>query len=500
MNMPVFTGQTECREISMEWSRYNRIFRSEHGGCFLYNSMSNTLFELDESRYRLLEGWQKGRPGPVLENNAFWDLLRKKNVLVEPGEEESLLLTLQYNRQAACFDSSTLSLTICPTLRCNFRCPYCFEKTQKTGAGMTKETEERLVDFVRLYKGIRHLSVGWYGGEPLLEFPTICSLTDRFRELGPEYDGAGLVTNGFLLDAEKISRLNDLNITTIQITLDGPRKIHDSRRALAGGGPTFDRILSNITALFDSDYAGRCAVRVNIDKNNVDHFIALRTWLLEQYAGKPLSVYPGHVETGKAHSYDHSCTMDTGEWTGFSFDVFRREGTMPAGGMIPAGNGSGLCIATSQHGFVVGPGGELYKCWEDVGVPDRVVGNICHDNPVSNPVRIAQYITGTDPFSDPVCSGCTILPVCGGSCANKRMRAKFCGETGLEYCSPYKDHLTGFLDAYIRTIRTKELCEEYIDPAKKAGAFDGFRIIAPLPQPDTPGPAGPATSPDLGKD
>ena len=106
---------------------------------------------------------------------------------------------------------------------------------------MTQKTMDRLVDFIKDYKDIRHLSVAWYGGEPLLAFDTICTLTGQFRNLGLTYEKAGLVNNGYLLDDEKINKLNDLMIASIQITLDGPREVHHTRRVLANGGPTFDR-------------------------------------------------------------------------------------------------------------------------------------------------------------------------------------------------------------------------------------------------------------------
>jgi len=350
---------------------------------------------------------------------------------------------------------------------------------------MTQKTMDRLVDFIKDYKDIRHLSVAWYGGEPLLAFDTICNLTEQFRNLGIIYKKAGLVTNGYLLDDEKINKLDDLMIESIQITLDGPREVHDTRRVLANGGPTFDRILNNITALLDSDYTGSCNLRVNVDRYNFENYIDLRTVLLERYKGKNLTVYPGHVHTRQSHSYGQACTLDNGEWTDFTFDLFNREGVIPTGGFYPGYNQNPICVATTHHGFVVGAEGELYKCWEDVGKQGMVIGNIYLNEPINNPVLQAQYNIGTNAFCDPECLVCDVLPICRGGCPNKRLRAKQFGEKGLEYCTPYKNHLIDYLEAYYNTFRAKEICAAIISPGKEKANEKGYRNISPVPEKTT---------------
>jgi uncharacterized protein len=335
----------------------------------------------------------------VLNDRDFNDLLCEKLVLVEPGEEEGQLLVQQYQRQAACFDSSNLVLTICPTLRCNFRCPYCFESSQADVKTMSQKTQERLVDWIKQYKNIKNFNAGWYGGEPLLAFEAICELTEKFKALDLNFDNVGLITNGYLLYKDKIARLNDLKIADIQVPLDGPREVHDSRRFLAGGGPTFDRILENITNLMNSDYAGRCHIRVNVDRHNIRNYLDLRASLLEQFKDTNLSVVPGHVDAAQGHSYSHWACLDIGEWSDFNLEMCRKDSVPPLGGLYPQGPTGGMCIATRHNGFVIGPEGELYKCAEDVGKIEMVVGNIHEDDPITNLVLRARYATGMDAYT-----------------------------------------------------------------------------------------------------
>lgn len=69
----------------MQWSRYNTLFRSDLGR-FCYSSLSNTLLELDEIHYALLEACQRGHE--LYDRLARDASLREK--LKELGDRERL--------------------------------------------------------------------------------------------------------------------------------------------------------------------------------------------------------------------------------------------------------------------------------------------------------------------------------------------------------------------------------------------------------------------------
>ena len=464
----------------MYWSKYNTLFHSKRFGYFLYNALSNALLEIDKPHYQCLEQLQHN---PQLSNphldDQFLILLREVKILVKEGEEKKLLMARQYRRDTLSFDNTHLILSICPTLCCNFRCAYCFEHTQQSTSVMNHETVDRLISFIRRFKQARYLSISWYGGEPTIAFDVIRYITQRVKELDITFEDAGLVTNGYLLRADKVSQLNDLNIKTIQITLDGPKDVHDARRVLASGRPTYQRILDNIDTLMNSAYEGSCNIRVNVDKNNLSGFFDLRTHLLERFRGKNLSVYAGHVDTATDHNYDKNCNLCAKEWTDFTIEQYRHNGVAPGEGVYPSGSLFNICSANTRNSFVIGPEGELYKCWEDVGKHDMVIGSIFEEDPVTNLELVTLYSVGTDPYLDSECRECSTLPICGGGCANRRLRARHFHEKDLEFCSLYKDNLVTYLEEYYDVFRTKEICSDVLNPGRKAKDGKGYRMIHP---------------------
>lgn len=450
------------------WSRYNTLFHSERFGHFLYNALSNTLFKLNRSLYQLLDKHARmPKAFPTTLDKQFLALLREKKVLVENGEEIKLLKLKHCQRAAHCFDSNHIELTICPTLSCNFACPYCFEKPQKSSLVMSPGTTSQLLQFIQQIAGQKNLSIIWSGGEPTLAFETIHTITAQLNKLDLSFDGATLFTNGYLLDRRKILKLNDLDINTVQITLDGLEMVHDNRRIHADGKPTFRHILSNIDVLLNSSYQGHCIIRVNIDKQNQHEFPALQTILLERYKDKRFSVHAGHVDHSWDRQYDQSCILSSEEWADFTIDACNFHDCSTGESLYPNNNLFNDCPANRKNEFVVGPQGDLYKCLNDVGRKEMIVGTIYEKERLINNGLITLYSELSDPFLDAKCLDCSVLPICSGGCSNKRLRAKFFNEDNIEFCTNYKEHLIRYLEAYYNRLLSREICFQVLHPEQK---------------------------------
>ena len=85
---------------------------------------------------------------------------------------------------------------------------------------------------------------------------------------------------------------------------------------------------------------------------------------------------------------------------------------------IPRNN---FCGADCLNSFVVGPTGALYKCWNDIGHPNRVVGSLTDSSIKAYRDIMYQYLL-FDPTQDSKCRKCKFLPICMGGCPYFRQK------------------------------------------------------------------------------
>ncbi|WP_225827171.1 radical SAM protein [Streptomyces naphthomycinicus] len=173
---------------------------------------------------------------------------------------------------AASLANDSLHLILLPTEQCNFRCTYCYEDFS-TGRmpGSVVEGVKQLID--RRLDGLRSLDVSWFGGEPLLALPVVEEVSDhivRRAATRPELAcTAEMTTNGYTLDAATVERLAGLGIRRYQISLDGPREMHDRSRVRADGKESFARIWNNLLDIKDSAAHVHVSLRIHLTAANL---------------------------------------------------------------------------------------------------------------------------------------------------------------------------------------------------------------------------------------
>ena len=427
----------------MKWSKYNLLFKSERNGWLLFNTVSRAFLSADDDTAAVLRG--------IMKNADLYDYsrcamlymrLRSMGFLVEDTRDSAFFNVAKMRNLMQLYGDRTLSLTLAVTRACNFACGYCFE-CNRGGQPMSDEVEDKLFRFIN-QRNPEALNIVWYGGEPLLAFERVLSIDRRLKALKKPY-GASMITNGYLLTDEKVARLNDLKISYLQITLDGSEQTHDSRRCLISGGKTYRIILENIDRVMKSDFRGVLHVRVNVDSRNEEEFVFVYKYFSERYPndfGKRLRVYPGFVKGDDKP--ESGCFFDSARQGEFIASVFRKYGIAPLSLYPPRRAQS--CTMTSRNSFVVGPEGELYKCWDDVGLPERVVGSI-YENSVWDMGQIAEDMVAASYFDDPECRECKFFPICDGGCPRVRVN-NLKRENPVMPCSYFKDNIETLLELY----------------------------------------------------
>ena len=325
--------------------------------------------------------------------------------------------------RAACLGTGTVFLTICPTMNCNFDCPYCFEHHRP--GRMSKEVQddvvslaERMLDFTRAKK----LCVTWFGGEPLLEPDIIDSMSGRLMALAEEKNveyEAKIVTNGYLLTQENADLLERCKVDYCQITIDGLGAVHDATRRLSGGGATFDRITENLRK---RKLPFRVHIRQNVQENNRKEVPAVETFLRElaKESGNCITYNPATVRASEAADERGArvsplCGTDLSE-----IGIIRETQH------FKPGHGH-YCCAHTMMSIGIDDQGRLFKCWEAVSNAAYAYGT-AHDwnpadplNTACDPDKLTMYLNTALPGVDEECRECVWLPMCAGGCPHERL-------------------------------------------------------------------------------
>jgi len=140
------------------------------------------------------------------------------------------------------------------TQSCNLRCVYCYGDGGEYGhkGNMEAKTAFQAVDWLIGQSGkAKKIHIGFFGGEPFLNFPLMQKIVDYAREKAHKVDkkvAFDAITNGTLLDEKQINFIQDQDIS-VMISFDGPREIQDAQRPFAGGKGSYDFIVPKIKNL-----------------------------------------------------------------------------------------------------------------------------------------------------------------------------------------------------------------------------------------------------------
>ncbi|WP_410509636.1 radical SAM protein [Methanosarcina hadiensis] len=419
----------------MKPSVYNFVWPTDDPDkVMIFNSLTTALAEVRKNRIDLLDVPQFDYALLPENERQFVDELRKGGFVVDDTADELKMIKFNYNSDK--YDSPIARLVIAPTLACNFSCSYCFEQPDKSqdengrqNSFMPDDVQQDLLGYIEeIVKAGKDIFVTWYGGEPLLAKEIVFDLSQKIIAITEEHKvgySAGMVTNGYLLseDPDTVQNLRKNRIKFIHVTMDGPREVHDSRRMLKGSNdPTFDRILEGIKLLKANGL--ETYIRVNIDRSNIDNVSRLLD-VLKEHNLSDVFIYLGHVipYTAGCKSYESSCML-TEEFSAINQAFCKNLNLMgfDAGKESFYPRFARACDANRTNAFVLGPDGDMYKCWTEIGNKAASIGKIgdLASQYEEKGNREIQWLTW-EPFEYPDCVKCKILPICMGGCANQAM-------------------------------------------------------------------------------
>lgn len=406
----------------LKFSKYNHKINLNND-LFLYNALSGRFYKANEDTKKTLKDIDLSGDAKQIEclSQDIIKELKKGGFLVGKDINEFNYLKAKHNISRF-NENNSLGLTLVPTMACNFRCTYCFEKDKEyPNKKMTEEVMDATINLIdeRLREGGK-LVISWFGGEPLLEFDIFRKLQGRINEIVEKKKlnlFGRIVTNGYLLTKERSDELLNMGISTVQITIDGSKEIHDSKRTLKNGLGTFDKIIENILDINENLQVG---IRVNIEKDNIKSIPSFLDYLNECGIGdmKNVSTYFAVVR-----DYDTPTNQISNKC--YSIKEFSKEeielNKMAYEKGINISNRIKpnllACGALSPSTFVIEPDGTIQKCWNSVGDKSEMVGHLIkNDFELNLTTKNKSKWHAWSKFESEECKDCNVLPLCMGGC------------------------------------------------------------------------------------
>jgi uncharacterized protein len=431
-------------------SRYNHLIQVEPlsgppafivtnlffgAACFVEATVYHALLQAERDGFV-----QEARlPGDVRDY-----LLEKGYLWTEPAAEERLLQDAadalgDRDRLAAALQGGHYGFIT--SLYCNLACPYCFQQAHADSCGFLtpRQVDLGMEAIARCEERALALSsetatwpkISITGGEPLLRnSANLTVLSHLLQRLDERQWPFSITTNGTDL-AQFVAEVEPMDhCRNIQVTLDGPRPVHDRRRRYRNGAGSFDRICEGLDAALSAGW--RMTLRVNLDMSNVEQLPALAEFVQAQgWLGHgSFYAYASPVtDHGSVGGYD--CPRDEADLLEALLKVIDRAPELRKAFDIRHFRGFDYVERMLVHDdpkfpvffrceavmgmYIFDPHGDLHVCLEAVGDRDLRIGTYDPGWHLDG-VALDRW-THRNVLAMPECSHCKIRFICAGGCS-----------------------------------------------------------------------------------
>lgn len=410
---------------------------------------------------------------PLIDNDVRASVQRAEEELLSQNVLMSDASITDYNSLSDFFVNQsalsvdTLSFTDALSYQCNFRCVYCMQQnTYRDIHPLPPEEKVQMWQDVLTAFGARNLSLTLFGGEPFYDVDYVRRLLDLAAEKEIPFCYIGAVTNGSIVTPEVIDLLNRYNFGTLQITLDGPKEIHNARRVTKNGEDGYSLILNNMEKLMAETSVG-IIINTVLDKQNTKYYRQMVQELTERFSDYITGQHPRiFFNVGnECHPYKQSEYTQNNMLRENEQDMYFRSimDVVDLGACVFSPFPTPRCIGTSVNELVFAPNGDLYSCISGLGNKEFLVSRYSeHSMDVSKLVVRQAMMKRPNRIS--ACKTCTNYPLCNGGCNYNKIV-----ENNATSCQ--RHDFSENLDRYIRlTAQIEEIAPQIFRKKKAAGA------------------------------
>ena len=375
----------------------------ENGVYLLRNTLTGQTVRLTENEWTAFMKLAE-KPETYLAENGLEELAKLRFVVENDYSE-----VVQYKQVIEILNIMSRkkpglkTYTILPTTGCNARCIYCYEQGMKT-VTMTRETADRLIDFICETRCDDEIKLSWFGGEPLLGHETISYICQALQDRGVPFSSK-MVTNATLATKEMAHTAKTLwNLKKMQISLDGMPEDYEKRKNYyLPDKHNHETVVKAIH--FFADEGIEIQLRVNFDWENISGIKSYLDFLKAEFGKyENISVYLGMLFQEKQSEKCIELYHEMFELQNYMRQIELKQNSKKSKRQNIKLN---YCMADSlDSSIVIDPQGNFYHCEH---MPEgKSWGNIfdgCTDKELYERLKKQVEI-------DEKCKSCAFLPYC----------------------------------------------------------------------------------------
>lgn len=424
----------------MKQSYYN-LYAESAKGMVCYNTITENIGLMPLKVFNSLSEDDFSSINPdIIEN------LKELKFILPNEVNEFEELTNEYQDS---LNEKIFYLTLLPSLDCNVRCWYCFEKL-KPGSRLGKDTPIAILNYVKnIFQNsdIEYLRIELFGGEPLLYFeeevfPLLKDIEHYVRSISKKIS-IFIVTNALCIENHMFPLFKSIN-AKFQISIDGYRDRHNKVKRLSNKKiETYQKVIETIINLTEY-YDTYINLRINFDDETLIKLPEIITDL-NKVNRKKIVIHLERIwqtRASKGLNKDLSNVILSFQANGFKIsymNFFRR---------------SHSCKVSKPNQAVINYNKMVYKCIGRDFTDDRQEGVLNMNGEVSWNKDVLNKRLSICTYNNNLCKQCKFLPLCWGPCCQKQLEdpiniLKYCQ---LEYMEiPIDEYvMLKFNDALIR--------------------------------------------------
>lgn len=296
------------------------------------------------------------------------------------------------------------------TTKCNMKCSYCYEGSNKENLFLDIKTADRVIKFViETANEGDTVIVDFHGGEPLLNFPAIKYIVEKLKNEYKDYNFVfGITTNGTINTPEILEFLACNFFYSLTVSIDGTETSHNTNRITVNGNGTYHSALTTAMIFLKEMKRHDIRIRMTVVPDNVTELSKGIIELIEK----------GFTTIIPVVDYFNR------RWTQEKIEIIRKElckvknylqknqkfSKVVVAMVNEENHNLGKCTG-GLNSFHIVPTGEIYPCAYSVGNNDEKIGDI-FNGIIQKKISICKKIYS---LVNEECRGCANYNKCASS-------------------------------------------------------------------------------------